>query len=181
MRLHRRGVGIDLFEEDLFLRDVDHTFQKREQLRTLGIQVLMDDFGVCYSLLSYFERFRFDRVKIDQSFVRQMLTSQTSAPIIQSVVGLEATLGMGVVAEGVETAQQMTALVDDGWTQLQGYLFRKPLRGAEIKACLLADTRHFDSQSAAYDGPLTQLAISSPKPFVSSAAAVRQAQASGVA
>ncbi len=128
--------------ESLFLRDVDHTFHELEQLRTLGIQVLMDDFGVGYSSLSYFERFRFNKVKIDQSFVRQMLTSQASAAIIQSVVGLGTTLGMGVVAEGVETADQMAALVDAGCTHLQGYLFSKPLRSAEIKACLLANARH---------------------------------------
>lgn len=128
--------------EGLFLRDVDHTFRELEQLRALGIQVLMDDFGVGYSSLSYFERFRFDKVKIDQSFVRQMLTSQASSAIIQAVVGLGAKLGMGVVAEGVETAEQMTALVDAGCTHVQGYLFSKPLCSAAIKACLLADARY---------------------------------------
>lgn len=156
--------------EGLFLRDVDHTFRELEQLRMLGIQVLMDDFGVGYSSLSYFERFRFDKVKIDQSFVRQMLTSQASAAIIQSVVGLGTTLGMGVVAEGVETAEQMAALVDAGCTHLQGYLFSKPLRSAEIKACLLADARHASTASPLHGGPLTQLAIPSPKPFLSSEA-----------
>ena len=128
--------------EGLFLRDADHTFRELEQLRRLGIQILMDDFGVGYSSLSYFERFRFDKVKIDQSFVRQMLTSQASAAIIQAVVGLGTTLGMGVVAEGVETPEQMTALVAAGCTHLQGYLFSKPLRSAEVAACLLTDSRN---------------------------------------
>lgn len=127
--------------EGLFLRDVDHTFRELDQLRTLGIQILMDDFGVGYSSLSYFERFRFDKVKIDQSFVRQMLASQASSAIIQAVVGLGTKLGMGVVAEGVETAEQMAALVEAGCTHLQGYLFSKPLRSAEIKACLLTNAR----------------------------------------
>ncbi|SFP80667.1 sensor domain-containing phosphodiesterase [Sphingomonas rubra] len=127
--------------EGLFLRDIDHTFRELDQLRTLGIQILMDDFGVGYSSLSYFERFRFDKVKIDQSFVRQMLASQASSAIIQAVVGLGTKLGMGVVAEGVETAEQMAALVEAGCTHLQGYLFSKPLRSAEIKACLLANAR----------------------------------------
>ena len=128
--------------EGLFLRDADYIFRELEQLRGLGIQVLMDDFGVGYSSLSYFERFRFDKVKIDQSFVRQMLTSQASAAIIQAVVGLGTTLGMGVVAEGVETPEQMTALVAAGCTHLQGYLFSKPLRSTEIEACLLTDSRN---------------------------------------
>ena len=127
--------------EGLFLRDVDHTFRELDQLRTLGIQILMDDFGVGYSSLSYFERFRFDKVKIDQSFVRQMLASQASSAIIQAVVGLGTKLGMGVVAEGVETAEQMAALVEAGCTHLQGYLFSKPLRSAEIKACLLTNVQ----------------------------------------
>ncbi|MDN4633634.1 EAL domain-containing protein [Sphingomonas sp. PsM26] len=135
--------------EGLFLRDVDHTFRELEQLRALGIQILMDDFGVGYSSLSYFERFRFDKVKIDQSFVRQMLTSRASAAIIQSVVGLGTTLGMGVVAEGVETPKQMAALVDAGCTHLQGYLFSKPLGRAEIKTCLLADARYVQPRSLA--------------------------------
>lgn len=126
--------------EGLFLRDVDHTFRTLAQLRALGIQILMDDFGVGYSSLSYFERFRFDKVKIDQSFVRQMLSSQASSAIIQAVVGLGRKLGMGVVAEGVETAEQMTALIDAGCTHLQGYLLSKPLRKADVQICLANDT-----------------------------------------
>lgn len=128
--------------EGLFLRDVDLTFRELEQLRMLGIQILMDDFGVGYSSLSYFERFRFDKVKIDQRFVRQMGTSQAASAIIKAVVGLGTTLGMGVVAEGVETPEQMAALVDSGCTHLQGYLFSKPLQREEIRACLLTDSRY---------------------------------------
>jgi diguanylate cyclase (GGDEF)-like protein/PAS domain S-box-containing protein len=127
--------------EGLFLRDVDHTFRELAQLRALGIQILMDDFGVGYSSLSYFERFRFDKVKIDQSFVRQMLSSQASSAIIQAVVGLGRKLGMGVVAEGVETAEQMSALMEGGCTHLQGYLLSKPLRSDEIKAYFTNDDR----------------------------------------
>lgn len=127
--------------EGLFLRDVDHTFRALAQLRALGIQILMDDFGVGYSSLSYFERFRFDKVKIDQSFVRQMLASQASSAIIQAVVGLGEKLGMGVVAEGVETGEQMSALVDAGCTHLQGYLLSKPLTSDGIQACLARDVR----------------------------------------
>lgn len=128
--------------EGLFLRDVDLTFRELEQLRSLGIQILMDDFGIGYSSLSYFERFRFDKVKIDQSFVRQMLTSQAASAIIQAVIGLGTTLGMGVVAEGVETPEQMVGLVEAGCTHLQGYLFSKPLHREEIRACLLTNARY---------------------------------------
>lgn len=118
--------------ESLFLRDVDHVFGQLDQLRSLGIQILMDDFGVGYSSLSYFERFPFDKVKIDQSFVREMGTSRAARAIIKAVVGLGTALEMGVVAEGVETEEQMIALVAAGCTHLQGYLFSKPVARERI-------------------------------------------------
>ncbi|MGA1797354.1 EAL domain-containing protein [Sphingomonas sp. 4RDLI-65] len=118
--------------ESLFLRDVDHVFGQLDQLRSLGIQILMDDFGVGYSSLSYFERFPFDKVKIDQSFVREMGTSRAARAIIRAVVGLGTALEMGVVAEGVETEEQMIALVAAGCTHLQGYLFSKPVARERI-------------------------------------------------
>lgn len=125
--------------ESLFLRDVDHVFAQLVQLRSLGIQILMDDFGVGYSSLSYFERFPFDKVKIDQSFVQAMATSRAARAIIQAVVGLGTALEMGVVAEGVETEEQMTALVAAGCTHLQGYLFSRPVSREKI-AYLIAST-----------------------------------------
>ena len=118
--------------EGLVIRDVDRTFAELERLRALGIQILMDDFGVGYSSLSYFQRFPFDKVKIDKSFVDQITTSRAARAIVQAVVGLGEQLGMGIVAEGVETEEQMHALVAAGCTHLQGYLFSKPLTTAEM-------------------------------------------------
>lgn len=112
--------------EGLVLRDVDQTFKQLDDIRNLGIQILMDDFGVGYSSLSYFERFRFDKVKIDKSFVASMTTSVASQAIVQAVIGLGTKLGMGIVAEGVETVSQARMLIDCGCTHLQGYLFSKP-------------------------------------------------------
>lgn len=113
--------------EGLVIRDVERTFRQLEALRALGIQVLIDDFGVGYSSLSYFQRFRFDKVKIDKSFVDEVLTSRPAKAIISAVVGLGQALEMGVVAEGVETAAQMDVLAQMGCTHLQGYLFSPPL------------------------------------------------------
>jgi EAL domain-containing protein (putative c-di-GMP-specific phosphodiesterase class I) len=124
--------------ESLFLKGVDQTFDELEQLRGLGVQILMDDFGIGYSSLSYFERFTFDKGKIDQSFVRQMPTSRASAAVIRAVVGLGSSLGIGIVAEGVETDAQRRTLVDMGCTHLQGYLFSRPVDANAI-ARLLAD------------------------------------------
>lgn len=113
--------------EGLVIRDVERTFEQLEKLRNLGIQILIDDFGVGCSSLSYFQRFRFDKVKIDKSFIDQIASSRTSRAIVQAVVGLGRELGMGIVAEGVETKEQMEVLVALGCTHLQGYLFSRPL------------------------------------------------------
>ncbi|WBO23853.1 bifunctional diguanylate cyclase/phosphodiesterase [Sphingomonas abietis] len=124
--------------EGLVIRDVERTFMELERLRALGIQILMDDFGVGYSSLSYFQRFPFDKVKIDKSFVDHITTSRASRAIVQAVVGLGEQLGMGIVAEGVETEEQMHALVAAGCTHLQGYLFSKPLTTIEMDERLSA-------------------------------------------
>lgn len=113
--------------EGLLIRDVDRTFQQLEDLRALGIQILMDDFGVGYSSLSYFQRFRFDKVKIDRSFVDTAPSEVVSQAIIKAVAQVGATLNMGVVAEGVETNRQLEILADLGCTHVQGYLLSRPL------------------------------------------------------
>ncbi|WP_084455782.1 sensor domain-containing phosphodiesterase [Novosphingobium rosa] len=113
--------------EGLLIRDVDRTFAQLEQLRALGIQILIDDFGVGYSSLSYFQRFIFDKVKIDKSFINDIATSSAARAIVQAVVGLGQELGMAVVAEGVENEEQMGLLVSLGCTHLQGYLFSHPI------------------------------------------------------
>lgn len=124
--------------EGLVIRDVEGTFRQLEELRTLGIQVLIDDFGVGYSSLSYFERFPFDKVKIDKSFVDTITSSRASKAIVQAVVGLGNELGMGVVAEGVETEEQMHVLIKLGCTHLQGYLFGRPLPSVAFRDLIAA-------------------------------------------
>lgn len=122
--------------ESLVIQDVERTFDQLEQLRAIGIQVLIDDFGVGYSSLSYFQRFTFDKVKIDKSFVDTIASSRASNAIIQAVVGLGNQLGMHVVAEGVESEEQMRLLIECGCTHLQGYLFSRPLPANAIQALL---------------------------------------------
>jgi diguanylate cyclase (GGDEF)-like protein/PAS domain S-box-containing protein len=118
--------------EGLVIRDVDRTFAQLEQLRALGIQILIDDFGVGYSSLSYFQRFPFDKVKIDKSFVTDVASSRSARAIVQAVVGLGETLGMAIVAEGVETEEQMRVLAEAGCTHVQGYLFSRPLAAEAV-------------------------------------------------
>lgn len=135
--------------EGLVIRDVERVFGILEALRALGIQILMDDFGVGYSSLSYFERFPFDKVKIDRSFVTKLLTSPASAAVIEAVVGLGKRLGMGIVAEGVETEAQMQALVEIGCTHLQGYLISRPQPAADFAHILCNDGEAREEERAA--------------------------------
>ena len=86
----------------------------------------MDDFGTGYSSLSYFRLFPFDKVKIDQSFIRDMADDRQARAIVQAVIGLGRGLGLSVVAEGVETEAQITMLRDEGCAQVQGYYLGKP-------------------------------------------------------
>lgn len=135
--------------EGLVLRDVDRTFRQLEALRRLGIQVLIDDFGVGYSSLSYFQRFPFDKVKLDKSFIDDVSTSRAARAIIGAVVGLGLALDMGVVAEGVETEEQLRLLMRMGCTHLQGYLFSPPLPASAFRILVEAWTPITPPQSAA--------------------------------
>ncbi|USI74629.1 EAL domain-containing protein [Sphingomonas morindae] len=122
--------------EGLVIRDVEATFHELNRLRAQGIHIHLDDFGVGYSSLGYFQRFRFDTVKIDKSFVDTIATSASARAIIGAVVGLGGALGMKVVAEGVEEAAQMELLVALGCTHLQGYLFSRPVSAEAVRALL---------------------------------------------
>lgn len=124
--------------EGLVIRDVERTFQQLEALRALGIQILIDDFGVGYSSLSYFQRFPFDKVKLDKSFIDDVVTSRTARAIVTAVVGLGQALDMGVVAEGVEREAQMKILTELGCTHLQGYYFSAPLPASALLGLISA-------------------------------------------
>lgn len=112
--------------EGLLIKDADGAIAILKRLKALGVQISMDDFGIGYSSLSYFRMFPFDKVKIDQSFIRDMIDNPQARAIIRSVIGLGRGLGMPVVAEGVETAEQLDALREDGCDQVQGYLISRP-------------------------------------------------------
>ncbi|MCW2335980.1 diguanylate cyclase (GGDEF)-like protein/PAS domain S-box-containing protein [Sphingobium sp. B2D3A] len=132
--------------EGLVIRDVERTFKQLEELRALGIQILIDDFGVGYSSLSYFQRFTFDKVKIDKSFVDEIATSRAAKAIVQAVVGLGRALDMGIVAEGIETEEQVRLLIESGCTHLQGYLLSKPV-GARTLRQMLTHSPDFETKA----------------------------------
>ena len=96
------------------------------QLRAVGVRISLDDFGTGYSSLSYLRSFPFDKIKIDQSFVRELSRRSDCAAIVRAVAGLGSTLGMMTTAEGVETAEQLARLKQEGCTEVQSYFFSPP-------------------------------------------------------
>ena len=118
--------------ESLMLQDTETTLAILHDLRALGIRISMDDFGTGYSSLSYLRRFPFDKIKIDQSFIRNLAEKGDSVAIVQAVVSLGRSLGMSIIAEGVETDEQRDMLRKFGCQQLQGYLFSRPMPASAV-------------------------------------------------
>ncbi|RZJ58810.1 MAG: EAL domain-containing protein, partial [Acidovorax sp.] len=112
--------------ESLLLQDVEDSIRKMQALRTLGVGFSLDDFGTGYSSLSYLKRLPLDQLKIDQSFVRDVLTDPNDATIACTIITLAHSLGLDVVAEGVETQGQHAFLLRNGCKHFQGYLFGRP-------------------------------------------------------
>ena len=112
--------------ESLLLQDVEDSILKMQALRAHGVGFSLDDFGTGYSSLAYLKRLPLDQLKIDQSFVRDVLTDPNDATIACSIITLAHSLGLGVVAEGVETDGQHAFLLRNGCQQFQGYLFGRP-------------------------------------------------------
>ena len=120
--------------EGLLLQDVEDTIDKMGQLRGYGVGFSLDDFGTGYSSLSYLKRLPLDQLKIDQSFVRDVLTDPNDAAIARTVVALGTSLGLRVIAEGVETGAQREFLERHHCHAWQGYLFSPPVAVAEFEA-----------------------------------------------
>ncbi|MER2266727.1 EAL domain-containing protein [Methylobacterium oxalidis] len=113
--------------EGSLLQDEQRALAILRELRALGIRIAMDDFGTGYSSLSYLSRFPFDKIKIDQSFVRRTPEDRDSAAIVRAITMLGASLGMKTTAEGVETDAQSNFIAGEGCDQLQGYLISRPV------------------------------------------------------
>jgi diguanylate cyclase (GGDEF)-like protein len=112
--------------EAVMLHDTETTLAILTELKALGAHISMDDFGTGYSSLSYLRKFPFDKIKIDQSFVRDLANRPESLAIVRAVAGLGSTLGIATTAEGVETIEQLRAVRAEGCTQVQGFLLGRP-------------------------------------------------------
>ncbi|UPG71403.1 EAL domain-containing protein [Roseomonas gilardii subsp. gilardii] len=143
--LEHSGLPPDRLElevtETVLLEDTQDTLRALHQLRRHGVRIALDDFGTGYSSLSYLRKFPFDKVKIDQSFVRDMGGREDCAAIVQAVISLGTSLGMITLAEGVETPEQHEMLLRLGCEEGQGYLFSPPRPAGEIVAMLAEPLR----------------------------------------
>jgi diguanylate cyclase (GGDEF)-like protein len=124
--------------EAILIRDDEAALTMLHQLRELGVRIALDDFGTGYSSLSYLQRFPFDKIKIDRSFIRGIAEPTGSAYIVRAVVDIAEARSMTTTAEGVETEQELQILRDLGCTEMQGYLFSPALPAEKIAELLLS-------------------------------------------
>ncbi|MEX0729751.1 MAG: EAL domain-containing protein [Aquisalimonadaceae bacterium] len=113
--------------ESMLIQDVDSAIHAMSELKDMGVHIALDDFGTGYSSLSYLRRFPIDTLKIDRSFVSEITSDQSSAAIADAIIAMAHRLGMTVIAEGVETTDQLDILRGSGCDHAQGYLFSRPL------------------------------------------------------
>jgi len=134
------GLPADRLEleitELVLIQETEGAFAVLHQLRELGIRIAMDDFGTGYSSLGYLRSFPFNKIKIDQSFIRDLPTKGDSVAIVRAVVGLSSSLGITTTAEGVETKEQLASLTAEGCDEVQGFLFSQPLPAGQIQKML---------------------------------------------
>jgi EAL domain-containing protein (putative c-di-GMP-specific phosphodiesterase class I) len=123
--------------EGIAVRNVELTIATLMQLHLLGVSLSLDDFGTGYSSLSYLHRFPFDKIKIDQSFIREITDQLQPIRMVRAIIGLAHSFAMKVIAEGVETAAQLAALRAERCDQMQGYLASPALPAADFASFLL--------------------------------------------
>ena len=140
--LHETGVDPACIEleltENIAMRHADDVLNKLRELKKLGINLAIDDFGTGFSSLSYLQRFPFDRLKIDQSFVRGMGDIPANKSIVQAIVALAKSLSLEVVAEGVETAAECAQTSVCACDEMQGYFHARPMPADDLLRWLAA-------------------------------------------
>jgi predicted signal transduction protein with EAL and GGDEF domain len=142
-RLDPRSLGVE-FTESVAMQDVARTALVLKELKTLGVYTSVDDFGTGYSSLSHLRRLPLDILKLDRSFVSEMLNGNESGEIVHTIISLAHILGMAVVAEGVETIEQANQLRELGCKYAQGYFYSKPMDQDRAEALLKSGVRELN-------------------------------------
>jgi diguanylate cyclase (GGDEF)-like protein/PAS domain S-box-containing protein len=142
--LERSGLPARYLElevtESVIMHDAERVTASLEALKQMGLELAIDDFGTGYSSLSYLKRFPIDRLKIDQSFVRDITSDRDDAAITSAIIALTRNLGLKTIAEGVETREQLEFLRTQGCNEVQGYLLSRPVEAGACAALLAAET-----------------------------------------
>jgi EAL domain-containing protein (putative c-di-GMP-specific phosphodiesterase class I) len=138
--LHDCKIDPDALEleltESMLVDDVEAAMKTMSAIKDMGIRLSLDDFGTGYSSLSYLKRFPIDTLKIDKSFVREISTDPRSSAVADGIITLGHRLALGVIAEGVETAEQLSLLYDSACDMVQGYLFCRPVPAEQLTMLL---------------------------------------------
>ena len=143
--LYRTALPAGLLElevtEGVLIRDEEQALATLRALKAQGVRIALDDFGTGYSSLSYLRRFPFDKIKIDKSFVQAQQSDAGAQAILETILAMSSRLGLAVVAEGVETEEQLAMIRRQRCTEVQGYLLGKPMPAGEVPAFLEATSR----------------------------------------
>jgi EAL domain-containing protein (putative c-di-GMP-specific phosphodiesterase class I) len=119
--------------ESMLMQDTEYTQSVLRSLKDLGLKLAIDDFGTGYSSLAYLKQFSLDTLKIDKQFIDHLTTSSKDAAITTSIIQLAHNLGLQVIAEGVETEEQVRVLRDLGCDMVQGYFFGRPISARDVE------------------------------------------------
>lgn len=140
--LEETGLNPHMLElevtESVFMEDIQHTITILQNLHALGVELAIDDFGTGYSSLSYLRQFPIDRLKIDQSFIRNALNNPDDAAIARTIVALGHSLNLKVIAEGVETKEHEQFLMDQGCDEVQGFRYSRPIPESKFREFIVS-------------------------------------------